>query len=398
VAAAALIDAVLDALAHLSASAALAYAHRAATIADGWESVPVVERLDDAPSLSIVVPARDEELNVERCVRSLLAQTLRDVEIIVVDDRSEDRTPAILAALAAGDARLRVVRGEPLPPGWAGKPWALAQGARLARGAWLLFTDADTAHAPYACASALAYARDRGADALSLNTFQELGTWGERAVLPTLLGFVVFASGSLAELNDPARPDRALANGQYLLVSRAAYDAIGGHDAVRAEIVEDVALARRLKADGRFRLRLADGERLVRVRMYRSLRELWDGFTKNVYAGAGGDPRMLLGGAAFLALLSAVPAALALDALARRRPARAVESLLALGCAIAVVRRGLRLTLLPPRLSWYAPVGFAVSAAIALNSTLRVAGGRGVTWRGRRYSGRAGEGAHGPDR
>ena len=384
------LERALDALAHACALVGLGYAARAATMARGWLRVPVVAALPDAPSLSVIVPARNEERTIARCVRSLLAQTLPDYELIVVDDRSEDATPAILAELAHEHPRLRVVRGEPLPDGWVGKPWALTQGARAARGAWLLFTDADSWHAPAACTSALAFVRAHGADALTLATHQELGSWGERAVLPTILGMVVIASGSPAQLNDPADIEHALANGQYILVSRAAYDALGGHEALRGEIVEDVAFARRLKRDGRFRLLLAGGEDIVHVRMYRSLRDVWDGFTKNVYLGAGGDLRALLGGTAFVASLSVIPAALAVDALARRRPARAAEALLCLANGIAVEAHGLAYTRLPRRLAWWAPVGYAVLGAIALNSTLRVVSGRGVEWRGRRYTGRVG--------
>jgi len=379
-----------SALTHLCAVTALGYAARASTMLRGLRTVPAVAALLDAPSLSIVVPARNEERSIERCVRSLLAQTLTDYELIVVDDRSTDGTAAILAELAREHPRLRVVRGEPLPDGWVGKPWALAQGARAARGAWLLFTDADTAHAPPACASALAFARAHGADALTLWTYQELGTWAERAVLPTLLGMVLLASGTIAQLNDPADARHALANGQYVLVTRAAHDALGGFGALRGEIVEDVAFARRLKAHGRLRLVLADGRRIVRVRMYTSARELWNGFSKNMYAGAKGDLRALSGGIAFLALLSVVPAALAADGIARKRPWRALEAVLCLASGIAVQAYGVSKTGIPRRYGWYAPLGYAMCAAIMANSTLRVVTGRGVEWRGRRYTGRIG--------
>ena len=379
-----------SALTHLCTVTVLGYAARASTMLRGLRTVPAITALPDAPSLSIVVPARNEERTIERCVRSLLAQTLTDFELIVVDDRSTDRTGAILAELARDDARLRVVRGKPLPDGWIGKPWALAQGARAARGAWLLFTDADTWHAPHACDSALAFARANGADALTLWTYQELGTWAERAVLPTLLGMVLLASGTIAQLNDPGDADHALANGQYVLVTRAAHDALGGYDALRGEIVEDVAFARRLKAGGRFRLVLADGRRIVRVRMYTSARELWNGFSKNMYAGAKGDLRALSGGVVFLSLLSVVPAALAADGIVRRRPWRALEALLCLASGIAVQAYGIGKTGIPRRYSWYAPVGYAMCAAIMVNSTLRVVTGHGVEWRGRRYTGRIG--------
>ena len=381
---------VLDTLAHLCALAGIAYAVRASTATQGWNEVPAVFSLDSAPSLSVIVPARNEERSIERCVRSLLAQTLHDYEVIVVDDRSEDRTGAILADLAREDPRLRVISGAPLPDGWVGKPWALAQGVRAARGAWLLFTDADTCHAPHASSSALAFVRARGADALSIWTHQELGSWGERAVLPTIMAMVMLGSGTMAQVNDPADRDHALANGQFILVARAAHEALGGFDALRGEIVEDIAFARRLKADGRFRLVLADGAQLVRVRMYTSLRELWNGFTKNMYLGAEGDLLKLGGGAAFLALLSLVPAALAVDAVVRRRPLRALEALLCLANGIAVEAHGLRKTGIPPRFAWYAPVGYAICGAILVNSTLRTLTGRGVEWRGRRYTGRPG--------
>lgn len=384
-----LTEGALDALTHLCALAGVAYAVRVSAATRGWIEVPEVHALADAPPLSIVVPARNEERTIARCVRSLLAQSLGDCEVIVVDDRSEDRTRAILDALAREDPRLRVVAGAPLPAGWIGKPWALAQGVRAARGDWLLFTDADTQHAPHACASALAFVLARRADALTLWTYQELGSWSERAVLPAILAMVLLGSGTFEEVNDPADPEHALANGQYILVSREAHEALGGFEALRGEIVEDLAFARRLKADGRFRLVLADGARLVRVRMYTSLRELWDGFTKNMYAGAGGDVAKLLGASAFLALLSAVPAALAVDAVARKRPLRALEAVLCVAGGIAVAAHGLRHTRIPRAYAWYAPLGYAVCGALVLNSTLRVLSGRGVDWRGRRYSGRA---------
>ena len=379
---------LLDTLGHLCALTGVLYALRAATIARGWIRIPVVETLEAAPSLSVVVPARNEERSIERCVRSLIAQTARDLELIVVDDRSEDATPAILARLAAEHPRLRIVAGEPLPGGWVGKPWALAQGARAARGEWLLFTDADTWHAPAASSSTLAFALGQGVDAVSIATYQELGTWGERGVLPTILGMILLAAGSMEELNDPHDAEHALANGQYILVSREAYDGLGGYEALRGELVEDLAFARRVKSDARFRLLLAGGEDLVRVRMYRSLREIWDGFTKNVYVGARGDLRNLAAAAVFVSLLSIVPAALAVDGLARKRPLRALEALLCLTNGMAVQAHGFRYTRLPRRLAWWAPLGYAFCGGVMLNSTLRVLSGRGVEWRGRRYTGR----------
>lgn len=373
---------------HLCALGALAYAARAYGDEGAWERVPVRPSRRGLPSLSIVVPARNEAAKIERCVRSLLAQRIDDVEVVVVDDRSVDATAAIVARLAAGDARLRLVDGAELPAGWVGKPWALHQGAAVAGGAWLLFTDADTVHAPRAAASSLRYALDAGVDALTLATAQELETFWERAVLPAILATILFAYGPLAALNDPRRPDHALANGQYLLVSRRAYDALGGHAALRGEIAEDVELAKRLKADGRFRLRLADGAHLVRTRMYASLPEIWDGFTKNAFLGAEGRLTGLVKGVAFCAALSLAPLALGALALRDRDPGGAVEAAGVVLCGAAAGARICGRLGIPRRYAAAHPLGLAVLGAIMVNAAARVLSGRGVTWRGRRYTGR----------
>jgi chlorobactene glucosyltransferase len=373
-------------LGHLSAATALAYTLRCASFAGTPREIePLLEERPDLPRLSIVVPARNEERSIERCVRSLLAQELADFELIVVDDRSTDATPAILARIAAEDPRLRPIAGAALPEGWVGKPWALHQGALAASGEWLLFTDADSYHEPWASRSTLAYAVDRGYDVVTLVTGQDLETLAERAFLPSILGTIVLASGPPDSLNDPLDARHALANGQYILVSRLVLAALGGHAALKGEIAEDVAFARRLKRDGRFRLTLVGGQRLCRVRMYHSAREIWDGFTKNVYYGAEGRLDRLAGGIAFLSTLSIVPAALAVRALARGRWLEAAEPLAALAAISATTGWAMGEVGMDRRGGVYAPAGFAFFAAIMANSTWRILSGRGVEWRGRTY-------------
>jgi len=363
---------------------------RVASFGASWIDVPLLDVKPGSalPSLSIVVPARDEERSIERCVRSLLAQEWVDFEVIVVDDRSTDATLRILERLAREDARLHVVSGADLPEGWVGKPWALTQGERLARGDWLLFTDADSVHDPRGAASSLRFATAAGVDALSIATRQELETFWERAALPAILGMVLYVRGPLGAINDPAQPDKALANGQYILVSRRAYDALGGHAALRDEIVEDVAFAQRIKADGRFGFVLAGGDAIASVRMYHSLAEIWGGFTKNVFVGAEGNVAALAGGALFLASISFLPPVLALRALPGRRYTQAAE---ASACTFAVVAAsawGMGRAGFSRRLAALQPLGLGLFAAIIVNSTVRVLAGRGVEWRGRRYSGR----------
>jgi chlorobactene glucosyltransferase len=374
-----------SALTHAVAIAAFFYALRSMRVLGGWMRVPAVTNIPGAPSLSIVVPARNEEANIETCVRSLVVQHGVDAEVIVVNDGSTDATGAILAALQREFPALRVIDGAPLPEGWVGKPWACAQGAEGATGAWLLFTDADSRHEAHASVSTLAFAREKNADAVSIMTGQELGSLAEAAILPAILQMIVFACGRLTEINDPARPDRALANGQYLLVSRPAYDALGGHTALRNEMVEDIEFARRLKADGRFRLVVAEATQLVRVRMYHSFREIWDGFTKNSYLGARGDLRAITGGVVFCGLISVAPPVLAIAAARAGRRAEAAEALAASAAVMAVGWYGATFVSMPRRLAIFAPVGIAMFAAIMLNSTLRGVTGAGFAWRGRRY-------------
>jgi len=375
-------------LTHLSAAVALAFAARTAQFDASWFDIPLIDAPPAValPAVSIIVPARNEARSIERCVRSLLAQRYIDAEVIVVDDRSEDATPQILARLAAEFPRLRVIAGEPLPEGWVGKPWALHQGSRRARGNWYLFTDADSQHAPSGTASALAFTLGARADALSIVTGQELETFWERATLPFILAMILYASGTLAQINDPMQTQHALANGQYILVAREAYEALGGHEALRAEIVDDVAFARRLKADGRFRLLLGGGTRLARVRMYHSFGEIWEGFTKNLFVGARGNIPALFGAVAYMVMLSAPPV-LAVRAALRRQPYETAEALAATVTTTVTMMRGIGMVGMPRATALLQPIGTAMFAALAVNSTLRVLSGRGVTWRGRRYSG-----------
>jgi len=365
------------------------YGLRGSTFASSWIDLPplAAEPAEALPRVTIVVPARDEERSIEACVASLLAQRWVHFRVIVVDDRSTDATPRILERLAASDGRLQVVRGDELPDGWVGKPWALHQGVAHADGEWLLFTDADSIHHPLATATALWYASRTPVDVLSLATGQDLETFWERATLPSILGVLFFVTGPFGAINDPAKPNRALANGQYILARRSAYDALGGHAALRNEIVEDLEFARRIKADGRFRLALVAGETLVRVRMYRSLAEIWEGFTKNIFLGAKGNVPATAAFAALLLALSVAPPLLAVRALARRRPFEAAEAVATSLAIFAATRWGVGRTTIDPRLAVYQPLGFAVFAAISINSAWQSITGKGVMWRGRRYRG-----------
>jgi chlorobactene glucosyltransferase len=239
----------------------------------------------DAPFLSIVVPARNEERAVAAAVRSFLAQDYPRFEVVVVDDRSTDGTAAILSEIARADPRLIVVAGAEPPPGWLGKPHALHQGAARAGGDLLLFVDADVRYDSRAASEAVGFLERRGLDfAALLPRFESAGFW-EPVLMANLNCAIYFGPGFL--VNAPRPRWFAAGGGAGNLVRRGAYEAIGGHAALRASVVDDVRLAVETKLAG-FRVGAAIGDDRISVRMYRGFREVWNGFTKNVAFAAGG--------------------------------------------------------------------------------------------------------------
>ncbi len=234
------------------------------------------------PRVSILVPARNEAENIEACVRSLLAQDYPDFEVLVLDDHSTDATGEILHRLARGDSRLRVFDGEALPEGWLGKHWACHQLAQKARGDLLLFTDADTRHHPAMLSESVSALLAENVDLLTAFPLEKVVTWGERLILPFMaLGILAFLPLRLARRL--RRPGLSVTIGQFMLFRRPAFEAVGGYASVRAQVVDDVALGRRIIAQG-YRWFLLDGTERIVCRMYGGFWEAVDGFTKNVFA------------------------------------------------------------------------------------------------------------------
>ena len=240
------------------------------------------------PTVSVLVPARDEERNVGACVRSLLAQEYPDLEVLVLDDDSQDGTWRILEGLAATDARLKVLRGAPLPAGWVGKHWACHQLSRAARGELLLFTDADTRHHPHALRQAVAALLHEEADLLSALPKEEAASWAERLLVP-LMPWSIFSFLPISLAHRLRAPALSANVGQFMLFRRQVYEEVGGHAAVKGDVVDDLALGRLVKARGG-RWRLVDGTEYVRCRMYHNFREVWAGFSKSLFGAFGYNP------------------------------------------------------------------------------------------------------------
>ena len=245
----------------------------------------------DWPLVTAILPAKDEEANLAACLTSVCGLTYPNLEILVVDDRSTDRTGEIARQFAANDERIRVETIDHLPAGWTGKTHALAQAARTARGQWLLFVDADTLHSPESLSIVMEFARARGAVLASLLPELRCETFWEQLVQP-LCGITLMQSFPLHTVHSSSSP-LAFANGQYILIDRATYDAAGGHSAVRDRFVEDIALAEKVKALGRpIRVALVRG--IVSCRMYASLGQLVRGWSRILYAALGRKTGRLL--------------------------------------------------------------------------------------------------------
>jgi chlorobactene glucosyltransferase len=342
--------------------------------------------------VSVIIPARNEAETIETVVRSVLASTYEPLEVIVVDDRSSDRTGEIVARIAAEDARLRLVRGEELPPGWFGKPRACWQGYRAAGGEILVFTDADTRHEPALLEHAVGALQAERADLLTVVAHQVCLSFWERVVMPQIW-LLLGVRYNPTRVNRATRPRDVIANGQFIMMPREAYEAIGTHEAVRHDVAEDLALAQRCVAAGR-KLWFAHANTLIETRMYRSLAHLVEGWSKNIYLGARQSfpaeptlralvPLMLVLPMFFWLL---PPAVLAWGAITgaplTMGPAGAALIATALSIAFwALMSYGMRIP------TYYAlgyPLGAMVLLFIAVRSMAR--GRRAVEWKGRTYN------------
>lgn len=235
--------------------------------------------------ITVCVPARNEEANLEPCVRSILASTERDIEVLVYDDQSTDNTPNILAKLIASDPRVRAAQVTPLPAGWNGKQHACWRMSEQARGNWLCFTDADVRFEPNCLADALAFAQSQKADMVSTFPRQITGSLAERLAVPMIF-FILFSYLPMPRMRTTRDPAASAACGQFILVSRNAYDKAGGHEAFKNSMHDGVKMPREVRKAG-FHTDLFDGTHLVSVRMYRGLAQTWRGFAKNAFEGLG---------------------------------------------------------------------------------------------------------------
>jgi len=343
----------------------------------------------DAPLVSVIIPARNERRNIERCARSVLSTTYPRLDAIVVDDHSTDGTGEIAAAIAASDSRLRVILAPPLPDGWFGKQWACASGAREARGALLVFTDADTKHEPDLLSRAVNAMQSERADLVTLAGHQEMHSFWERVIQPHLFVLLSIRYGGTEHVSRAKRPVDVIANGQFILMSREAYDAVGGHAAVRDVVAEDMALAQTFVRVKR-RVLLLFARTQFSTHMYASLNELIRGWGKNIYAAGR---TAALGGAIGRALYPAIlvatpilglipPIALVLSLVGALSTAWLVWSMIVVACSLVFWAIVYQFSEESAAYALTYPLGLVMLLYIAVGAIAR---GQRVEWKDRAY-------------
>jgi chlorobactene glucosyltransferase len=349
----------------------------------------------DSPTVSIIVPARNEEHRVlADSMRSILAQDYPSFEVIAIDDRSTDNTRSILKVLAQGDGRLHLIEGEELPPNWLGKPYAMHQALKQARGEWILATDADMIFEKEALRTALATAQAQQADAISLIPYFQTESFWERILIQTW-SWVTLMFTIVYRIDNPKTPG-ALGIGGFFLVRRSTLARVGGYEALKSEVVEDIRLAEMIKGSGA-RMLTVHAPSLLRTRMYQSFGEIWESCTRTWFSGMKFSFGFALVCALSMYVMAVVPPLLAvLSAIGIVAGFDAHLSQLFIPATLAWLGQILVLMISGYRYrvsvayALTAPLGLGLLYTMLLDSSIKIRTRRGVTWKGRLIYDRAG--------
>lgn len=342
------------------------------------------------PRISVLVAAKDEEANIEACVRSWMAQDYPDFEIIVINDRSGDRTAAIIDGLAREDSRVKALHVRELREGWFGKNNAMRVGMEQADGAWLCFSDADCVQSsPRSLMVAMRHALEQGSEFLSVLPLLEMHGFWEQVIQPACGGIMMLWFNPM-KVNDPRRA-HAYANGAFMLMSRACYDKLGGHEPVKTEVNEDMHMARRAKQMG-LRLRVVTNSDLYRVRMYNSFAQAWRGWSR-IFYGCFGSFRRLIVSLLVILFVSLLPWASLIGGVIGLLAGSQLSGLgrmtlvAAAACALqlSVLVRFYRISRVSPLLAPTYPIAAVLAAGMLISAIKRLGGMGTTTWRGTTY-------------
>lgn len=341
--------------------------------------------LDEYPSISVLIPARNEEKKIKKCVESVLRQDYPDFEVIVLDDNSEDATYKILKSID-GNGKLKILKGKELEKGWTGKNFACHRLYEESKNEYILFADADTTMKPGALKNALKRLKQRNADLYSALPELELNTFWEKVLMP-VLHFTTFTLLPYYIAEKGRSPQFAMAAGPFMLFKREAYEKTGGHEAIKNELVEDVRLAKKIKENG-MRVVVDDGFDIYKCRMYSSFKEIWEGFSKNIFPGMGYSAPLLFSVFTVYNIIFLLPfvfLGLTLTGIIGRS-----ETLtLVISLQVFLILSVKILLTLKFRLGFltvlFHPLGIILITSIALNSFRWNRLGRGSLWKGRTY-------------
>src|SRR3972149_2872092 len=346
--------------------------------------------LINPPLVSVIIPARNERENISKCLASINNQTYKELEIVVIDDGSKDGTYRAVEGMQKNNAKLKLIKNGNLPEGWIGKNYAIHLGMKEARGEWLLFLDADTELYPDAISKVLSFGLSNNINMVSFSPEQVLCKFWEASVQPVIYEFLS-SRYDYNCVNSP-RMEIAAANGQFIMIQRSVYESVGGHETIRDKILEDVSLAENVKKKG-FKIYFSYGREIVRCRMYKSLREIVQGWTKNLFTLLGYDFKTLFKIVLHLIFFSLLPFILFLYSLLLTFIEPGFTSglfLIATLCLVSLIvvtklRRFDELKY-PNASAFFYPIGIGVSTILFLLSAYRGKISREIEWKGRKYS------------
>ncbi|MGF9699732.1 glycosyltransferase [Paenibacillus sp. MABNR03] len=349
-------------------------------------SFPADRLLHPDTLVSVLIPARNEKLHIEGCLESVLASDTSGfrMEVLVLDDRSEDETASIIQAIANRDARVRLLGGAEPPAGWMGKSYACHQLVQEAKGDWFMFVDADVRLEPEAIRQTVAAGCDQGRGLVTGFPYQVAKTWMEKLVVPMMV-FTIISHLPIFMVRRSSSPLFVAATGAFLLIHRSSYEASGGHAAIQGDLVDDMSLAKAIKRAGH-PVMLVDVHELVSTRMYQNGLEVWNGYKKNMYEGTGRRDVLLLGTLLMYTVMYLVPPIGLVFGLYSGSSTSMIYGIIGTLLGMGVKRVADQAGGQPWWLAWLQPISMACVIGIGMASWRAGRSGKGYVWKGRRYS------------
>ncbi len=342
------------------------------------------ETIKENPLISVLIPARNEENNIKRCLTSLMKQDYENIEILVLNDNSTDNTAGIVSELARKDKRIKLYHGKPLKKGWLGKSFACYQLSKFAKGKYLVFTDADTLHFPNSIGSSVACLLRYKVDALSVFANQIMVTIHERMMVPSG-NYMIFGFLPLFLIRKAKSALFCAAIGQFMLFKKDVYEKIGGHKAVKGRILEDVIISKQVKRCG-YKFMIFDGRHSLHCRLYHNFKEVVRGYSKVLFAAFGFNVYMMMTAIFFVSVLFLLPFIM-LPISILFDWAQMHVSLMIIQVIMILITRLIITFRYRSRIidAFLHPLAFIYLIAIAITSVFQVKYGAGVYWKGRTY-------------